>query len=593
MLDSLRELLLSPLRAPLDPRERIYWGYLLAAMLIAFGAYRDHASHAGERQGPRGFVRYLFPREVWWHPSARVDYLYLVVDSVVLGVLILPWLGSTTAGRLFGEKLAAALVARGAADFGPTWLLPLLLAVALAVALDLALWLVHWAQHRVPLLWEFHKVHHSAEVLTPITVYRMHPLDTAINLVLTGLFAGAVLGASGWVLAGDVRPMSVAGVDLLTFLFYVVGYNLRHSHVWVDWGPALSHVLVSPAQHQIHHSVDPRHWDKNMGFMLAVWDWLAGTLYVPRGRETLRFGLSVEPGGAGDAKHTNVAALYVRPFLGLGGALRRTSGAQLACVVLGLAALVATTRVLPRAAPEKRGVALEDLTWTEVRAAIDAGTTTVIVPTGGTEQGGPHLVLGKHNRIVEHTARRVAERLGDALVAPVLAYVPQGEVDPPSHHMRYQGTISLPVPVFAAVLEHTARSLRQHGFKTICLLGDSMWNQEAQAEVAARLTKEWAQDGVLVLHVGDYYEKNGQLELLQGQGEALDAIGYHAGIRDTSELLAVHPAGVRRDQLRAGAGGESGDVDGDPTRASASRGWQLLELKVEAAVRQVRAARGR
>jgi creatinine amidohydrolase len=251
---------------------------------------------------------------------------------------------------------------------------------------------------------------------------------------------------------------------------------------------------------------------------------------------------------------------------------------------------VASTRVLPPTPPKARGVALEELTWPEVRAAIDSGTTTVLVPTGGTEQNGPHLVLGKHNRVVEYTARRIAERLGDALVAPVLAYVPEGDIDPPSRHMRYPGTISVPVPVFAAVLEHTARSFRRHGFKTICFVGDSLWNQEAQAEVAARLTKEWAAEGVLVLHVSDYYENNGQMGLLTADGETPETIGYHAGIRDTSELLAVHPSGVRRDLARRGEGDDS-DVDGDPTRASAARGWALLELKVDAAVMQIRGAR--
>lgn len=588
MLEALTDPLLQALRAPLLAHERIYWAYLLAAGLIALGAYQD----TGEGRGLRGFLRYLFPRDVWWHRSARVDYAFFLVDAVLFALLVVPWLGGAAAGRALGERLAGALVARGAADVGPSWLLPLALAVGLAVALDLALWLVHWAQHRVPLLWEFHKVHHSAEVLTPITVYRMHPVDTALNMLLTGLFAGALLGAAGWALGGEARPLTVAGLDVLTFLFYVVGYNLRHSHVWVDWGPALSHVLVSPAQHQVHHSVDPRHWDKNMGFMLAVWDWLAGTLYVPRGREALRYGLAAEPGGAGDAGHTSVAALYVRPFLGLGGALRRTSRAQLACVVVAVGALVAATRVEP-AAPAARRVALEELTWPEVRAAVRAGATTVIVPTGGTEQNGPHMVLGKHNRVVEHTARRVAERLGDALVAPVLAYVPEGDVDPPSGHMRFPGTISVPPAVFAAVLEHTARSLRRHGFTTICLLGDSAWNQEAQAEVAARLTTEWAADGVQVLHLGDYYENNGQERWLAAEGEAQDAIGFHAGIRDTSELLAVHPAGVRRDLARRGALDDGSGVDGDPTRASAARGWHLLELKVDAAVKQVRAARAR
>ena len=134
-------------------------------------------------------------------------------------------------------------------------------------------------------------------------------------------------------------------------------------------------------------------------------------------------------------------------------------------------------------------VFLEELTWTEVRDALASGTTTVIIPTGGTEQNGPHMVLGKHNYLVHHKAGEVARRLGNALVAPVMAYVPEGNVDPPTGHMRFPGTITTPPEVFEQVLEFAARSFKQHGFLDIALLGDSGGNQASQAAVAARLNR--------------------------------------------------------------------------------------------------------
>ena len=115
-------------------------------------------------------------------------------------------------------------------------------------------------------------------------------------------------------------------------------------------------------------------------------------------------------------------------------------------------------------------VFLEELTWTEVRDALADGTTTVIIPTGGTEQNGPHMVLGKHNYLVKHKAGEVARRLGNTLVAPVMAYVPEGDVDPPTGHMRFPGTITTPPEVFEQVLEFAARSFRQHGFRDIALV---------------------------------------------------------------------------------------------------------------------------
>lgn len=189
---------------------------------------------------------------------------------------------------------------------------------------------------------------------------------------------------------------------------------------------------------------------------------------------------------------------------------------------------------------------LEELTWTEVRALMAQGRRTAIVPTGGVEQNGPHMVLGKHNHIVRHTAGRIARKLGNALVAPVMSYVPEGDVEPRTGHMAYPGTMSVPEPVFAATLEAAARSLRAHGFTTIAFLGDSYGNQPAQRAVAKRLDAEWSGSGVRVIHVGDYYAGNGQVEWLRARGETAETIGGHAGIRDTSELLAIHPNEIGR-----------------------------------------------
>jgi creatinine amidohydrolase/Fe(II)-dependent formamide hydrolase-like protein len=268
---------------------------------------------------------------------------------------------------------------------------------------------------------------------------------------------------------------------------------------------------------------------------------------------------------------------------------------RLRAAALGLVAGVliwAASLPGPLTAPLPETVYLEEMTWVEVREALARGKTTAIVPTGGVEQNGPHVVLGKHNYIVRYTAGRVALALGDALVAPVVAFVPEGGIEPPEGHMNFAGTISVPDAVFAAILEHTARSLRAHGFKVVAFLGDSGGNQAAQQTVADRLNAEWAGSGVTVLHLGDYYAANGQWDRLLEEGESPETIGLHAGIRDTSELMAVYPEGVRSDRMapNGGRAGEVTGVNGDPTRATAERGETLLRLKIEAALRQIRAA---
>lgn len=233
-------------------------------------------------------------------------------------------------------------------------------------------------------------------------------------------------------------------------------------------------------------------------------------------------------------------------------------------------------------------VFIEELTWTEVRDAIKAGKTTVILPTGGTEQNGPHMVLGKHNFIIRHTSEQIARRLGNALVAPVVAYVPEGNLDPPSGHMRYPGAITLPNEHYMKLLEYAARSFKVNGFTDIVFIGDSGGNQAGMKTVAEMLNQEWAAGGVRIHFVPEYYSGTGFADWLMTQGEKKEDIGSHAGITDTSQLLAVEPRHIRQDKLANRGGFEGSGVSGNPTRASAAYGRKGLELKIETTVRRVK-----
>jgi creatinine amidohydrolase/Fe(II)-dependent formamide hydrolase-like protein len=226
-------------------------------------------------------------------------------------------------------------------------------------------------------------------------------------------------------------------------------------------------------------------------------------------------------------------------------------------------------------------VFLEELTWTEVRDLLASGKTTVLIGSAGNEQNGPHMVLGKHEYIMRHTAERIARKLGNALVAPIVTYVPEGAIDPPSGHMRYPGTITLPNAYFMKIYEYAARSLKAHGFTDIVFLGDSGGNQEGMKEVALALNEEWKGGRTRVHYVPEYYYDNGFTAWLKSQGETEKSIGTHAGISDTSQLLAVAPQHIRKDKLAPNGGFEGSGVTGDPTKASVARGEKGLELKVE------------
>ena len=242
------------------------------------------------------------------------------------------------------------------------------------------------------------------------------------------------------------------------------------------------------------------------------------------------------------------------------------------------------------------GLMLDALTWTEVRDRIVAGQTTVLLPIGGTEQSGPHLVLGKHNVRVQALAGQIAQALGQALVAPVLAYVPEGSIDPPAAHMRFAGTISIPESAFEAVLESAARSFKRHGFKAVVLLGDHGGYQKSLERVAAKLKREWGPAGCQVIALTEYYRaaQAGHAELLTARGFSKAEIGTHAGLADTALALAVDPALVRRDLLaQAAKGGEAQGVYGDPRRATAELGQIGVDHIVETSLAALRKQLGR
>jgi len=249
-----------------------------------------------------------------------------------------------------------------------------------------------------------------------------------------------------------------------------------------------------------------------------------------------------------------------------------------AALLAGVASHAAAATV-----PAPTSVYVEELTWTELRDAIAAGKKTVIVPVGGTEQSGPHMVLGKHNVRARILAGRIAQGLGNALVAPVIAYVPEGSIDPPAGHMRFAGTISIPEGAFEATLEAAARSFRRSGFRDIVLIGDHGGYQKSLAKVATKLDREWASSPVRVHAVEEYYRASDRefAALLRKQGLSDAEIGSHAGAADTSLALAADPQLVRSARLHDGAApGAAEGVSGDPRRASAALGKAGLDLIV-------------
>lgn len=258
------------------------------------------------------------------------------------------------------------------------------------------------------------------------------------------------------------------------------------------------------------------------------------------------------------------------------------------------AMVLVTTHAAIAQAPKT--VQLEDLTWTELRDQIHAGKTTIIIPIGGTEQSGPDVALGKHNARVKVLSQRIAESLGNAIVAPVIAYVPEGGYAPPTSHMRFPGTITVPDDVFEKTLESAANSFKVHGFTNIVFLGDHGGYQNDIRHAVAQLNKSWAGSGARAFVPPEYYNmsSDGYAQILRQHGVNDAEIGTHAGLADTSLLLAVAPQMVRLERLRSGPklGAADGVYGGDPRRSSVELGQLGIDAIVSHTVDAIRKETG-
>lgn len=265
-----------------------------AALVIATAFYAAKRLKRGRRLRARTLWRALFPRAIVASPSNNADIGYMFFNVFVFGV-VFGW------AVLSYETMTNGLIAALVQLFGapapsslPSLVSNSVVTLMLFLAYELGYWFNHWLSHRVPLLWEFHKVHHSAEVLTPLTNFRVHPVYTWIFANILALSAAIANGLARYAFGDTAHQYALADTNLILVVFIHAYVHLQHSHVWIAFTGMLGRVFVSPAHHQIHHSSSPAHFNKNFGSCLALWDWMFGTLYIPsHEREAIKFG--VEP----------------------------------------------------------------------------------------------------------------------------------------------------------------------------------------------------------------------------------------------------------------------------------------------------------
>lgn len=292
--------------------------YFAAFLLTAFFIFLFQRG----RDGSPGFIGWLFPRSVYFHRSHLTDIKLFVVGRL----LALTGALSTIAVRtVLATVVAAALAASTGAEIkAGHWSTSIMLTVTLSIFLlsDFAAYWTHRLHHETSVLWPFHAVHHSAEVLTPVTVYRKHPVYDLIGGLIQNILFGVGIGVLLFLVTDRIDALTLGGINAGYYLFNIAGANFRHTHIWIGYGRVLEHVLISPAQHQIHHSRALKHHNRNYGEVFAIWDWMFGTLYITRGREALDYGLADEKGVAIPQPHGTLRNALLVPFRDSFAALR-------------------------------------------------------------------------------------------------------------------------------------------------------------------------------------------------------------------------------------------------------------------------------
>jgi creatinine amidohydrolase/Fe(II)-dependent formamide hydrolase-like protein len=247
----------------------------------------------------------------------------------------------------------------------------------------------------------------------------------------------------------------------------------------------------------------------------------------------------------------------------------------------------------PRPIEAVDSVFIEDLTWMEVRDAMRAGKDTVLVATGGVEQNGPYLVTGKHNVVLRGLTEAIARKLGNALVAPIVPFVPEGDIDPPSLHMKYPGTISVTEDTYASLLTDICASLHTHGFKHIVLIGDSGGNQAGLKKVAGELNARWQGSGSRVHYIAEFYDYGGLAKWLAEQGVKQTPEGLHDDFAMTAMMMSVDPQSARTKQRIAADKFRINGVDLAPAETTIAWGKRIIDHRAELTVQAIRAAQQR
>lgn len=288
---------------------RVFPLYFVVFVLIGWIYFKLKVS------GNVSFLHWLFPKKIYLNKSQLVDLKLFVVGRGLLVLGVFGTIAGTTAVAYATIEALTALTGIPYLGNGKGSETGIIASLLIVVAADFSVYWIHRMHHEIDFLWPFHSVHHSAEVMSPISVYRKHPIYDLISTTLRSLLIGVAQGVILVSVFDGVSIITIGTANVFYFAFNMFGANFRHSHIWIDYGRVIDHVFISPAQHQIHHSMAPQHLNKNHGEVFALWDWMFGTLYVPTGTEILKFGIVDDQGNRVPQPHGTLKNALIEPFI--------------------------------------------------------------------------------------------------------------------------------------------------------------------------------------------------------------------------------------------------------------------------------------
>ena len=298
----------------IDPRKRVFVGYLAVSIIIALLWLIFF-----KRKSFKNSLNFIFSKKIWFSKSSKADFFVFLINRVI-SIVISPVLITqmVIASAIFYWLHEINWLSSGSFQNVPDFIVVFLFTLFIFLLDDFSKYWVHRWMHKWPILWALHKVHHSAEVLTPMTVYRTHPLE-GIVFTIRGTFTQGISISTFIFFFGDsVDLYTVLGANILLFLFNTAGSNLRHSHIGIRYWGWLENILISPAQHQLHHSIDIKHHDKNFGAALAIWDYIFGSLYHSVEIEELILGVDNK-----ESDFNKLSTLYFSPLFEIINIIKR------------------------------------------------------------------------------------------------------------------------------------------------------------------------------------------------------------------------------------------------------------------------------